>query len=319
MRQAAGGCKQFASWAFVSDNGGVDLPMPIELLHANGVIGFFLRHLPRAVLCEAQTHDDQWTWLAEWVDKNSGKRLRIGKVEMDWPDSFRKTFEAAASQKHALRRLGEVAAGAGSMSTDWYRKLGKALKNPRDLKTANRCVKKIAASILQWDKQWFKSAPPEIRKIVRQIEKKSYAADVRSRGRKIADEKWGDSNSTRTSLEFKREEKEQKIGTELTLGWLSVGDDGFPGYCFISDKVLATILGLTLPFQGLRPTSDDADNERGGKCIEDCRLEIGLKKAEIIVTGLKQLDECKWAILDKHDNAVGHFQRADSFPQKQAG
>jgi hypothetical protein len=300
---------------FVSDNGGVNLPTPIELLHANGVIGFFLRQLPRAVLDKTETKDDPWTWLAEWVDKNPGKSLRIGKVEMIWPASFRKTFEAAASQKEALRRLGEVAAGAGSISTNRHRKLGDALKND-DPKTAKRCVNKMASSILQWDKQWFKSAPPEIRKVVRRIEKKSYAADVRSRGRTKADKKWKNEDNAQSPLDFKRGTKEQKIGTELTLGWLSVGDDGFPGYCFISDKILATMLGLTLPFQGLSPTSDDADNERGGKFIEDCRLDIGLKKAEIIVTRLKKVNECKWAILDEDDNEVGYFQRAGSFPQK---
>jgi hypothetical protein len=290
----------------------MDLPTPIELLEEKGVIGQMLRHLPRTVLDKTKTKDDPWTWLAKWVKRSPGKSLRIGGFEMDWPDGFRKTFEAAASQKHALRRLGEVAAGAGSISKSGHRRLGDALKN-NDLKMARLHAKKMTVSILQYDKQWFKSAPPKIREIVRQIEKESYPADVHQLGRKKADEQW---KGTKTPLELKLETKEQKIGTELTLGWLYVENNGFPGYCFILDKILANMLGLTLPFRGLLPKPDDTDNEVGRKCIEDIRRNIGLKKAEPVVTGLKQLDDCKWAILDKDDHEVGHFYRANTFPKK---
>src|SRR6266550_6274259 len=93
---------------------------------------------------------------------------------------------------------------------------------------------------------------------------KFYANDVRRLGRKQADKKWKNTDSLKTPLKLKRDTNGEKIATALALGWLSVGD-GFPGFCFISDRILATILGLMLPLPSLMAKNDDADNQRGRK------------------------------------------------------
>jgi hypothetical protein len=197
-----------------------------------------------------------------------------------------------------------------------------------DQKTADHWVDKVAGSILQWEKgrRWLLedkveglSAPPEIREVAKQKYEAGYNADVRRLGRKKADKKWKSADNLKTPLGFKRDTNGEKIATALVLGWLSVESRGFPGFCFISDKVLATLLGLTLPLPSLLPKSDDADNQRGQKTIEDCRRDIGLVKAETLVTGLKDIGKGKWAILDEKGNEVGHFNQAKSLPPKLAG
>ena len=252
----------------------------------------------------------------------------IMRLIMDgcWPDSFRKTFEAAASQRQAILRLVEVARGGGSISQSWRLKM-QAAQMTGDQKMADHWAAKVTASILTCEKgrKWLLedkleglSAPPEIREVAKQKYEANYAADVRRLGRKKADKKWKGADNSETPLEFKLDTKGEKITTRLALGWLSAGD-GLPGYCFISDKVLATILGLTLPFQGLLPTRDDADNQRGRKTIEDCRRDIGLEKGETLVTGVKHVDGGKWALLDENGKEVGCFNQAKSFPPKLAG
>jgi hypothetical protein len=244
-----------------------------------------------------------------------------------WPDSFRKTFEAAASQRQAILRLVEITRGGGSISQSWRLKM-RAAQMSGDLKTADHWANKVAASILQMEKgrQWLLedkveslSVPPEIRDEARRRYEKSYANDVRRLGRKKADIKWKSADNLKIPLGFKRDTIGEKITTALALSWLSVEGSGFPGFCFISDKILATILGLTLPFQGLLPQNGDADNQRGRKMIEDCRRDIGLAKGETLVTGLKNVGGGKWAILDEKGKEVGHFNQAQSLPPKLAG
>jgi hypothetical protein len=371
---------------FASDNGCVKLPTPIGLLQEEGVTGEILRQLPRAALDEAETQNDPWTWLANWVQKNPVDHWCIGTPEMRdaecatleeeefkhtgigvyeaakerpdatvfqgvrkvrfnfhkddpakvimhitmagcWPDSFRKTFEAAASQRRAILRLVEVADGRGSISESW-RLLMYDSQMRGDQTTADHWADKITARILQRDKgrQWLLkdkveglSAPLETREVAGAKYEKFYAADVSHLGRTKADKKWKSADGTRTPVTFKRDTIGQKIATPLALRWMAVEDTGFPGFAFISDKALATLLGLTLPFPGLLPQPDDSDNRHGQKMIEDCRLDIGLKKAETLVVGLKQVDARKWAILDEHSRVVGYFNQADSLPQKLAG
>jgi hypothetical protein len=252
----------------------------------------------------------------------------IMRLIMDacWPDSFRRTFEAAASQRQALLRLVEVARGGGSISQSWRLKM-QAAQMAGDQKMADHWADKVTASILKCEKgrKWLLedkleglSAPPEMREVAKQKYEAGYATDVRRLGRKKADKKWKGADKSESPLEFKLATKGEKIATRLALGWLSAGD-GFPGYCFISDKVLAIILGLTLPFRGLLPATDDADNQRGRKTIEDCRRDIGLEKGEMLITRVKNVDGGKWALLDEKGKEVGYFYQAGAFPPKLAG
>src|SRR2546426_1036059 len=102
-----------------------------------------------------------------------------------WPGSFRKTFEAAASQRRAVLRLVEVAWGGGSISQSWRLKM-RAAQMRGDQKAADHWAGKITASILQWEKgrRWLLedkaeglSAPPEIRSQARQRYEKFYTND----------------------------------------------------------------------------------------------------------------------------------------------
>ncbi len=259
----------------------------------------------------------------------------IMRLVMDgcWPDKFHKTFEAAASQQQAILRLVEVGRGGGSISQSWRLKM-QAAQIRGDQKAADHWVDKVTASILHLEKgrQWLLEdkvqglrVPSEMRDEARQRYEKFYAKDVRRLGRKKADKKWKGADDT---FEFKRLTNGEKIAVTLTFGWLFVTGEkieiGFPGYCFISDEILATILGLTLPLPSLLPKTGDEKNQCGRKTIEDCRLDIGLKKGETLVTGVKKVDnsersEWEWAILDENDKEVGYFNQANSLPPKLAG
>lgn len=227
----------------------------------------------------------------------------IMRVVMDkcWPDSFRKTFIAAASQCEAELRLAEIARGGGSISQSWRLKIRAAQKNG-DRKMAGHWADKVAGSILQWEhgRQWLLhdkvkglSAPPKIREIARQKYEKFYAADVRKLGRKPADEKWKSADNLKTPIGFKRDTNSDKIAEAMTTSWLTVGNNGFPGLCFMSDELLAKLLGNTVPLPSL--LNDESD---GWKTIRTIRERIGLKKAEILFKGIEKVADKKWAILN---------------------
>ena len=213
-----------------------------------------------------------------------------------WPDSFQKTFLAAASQREAALRLAEIARGGGSISQSWRLKIRAAQKRG-DRKMADHWADKVAASILQWEtgRQWLLydkfeglSAPPAIREVAKQKYEEGYNADVRRLGKKKADEKWKGNN---TPQRFKLDTNGDKIAAAMTMEWLAVGQNGFPGLCFMSDELLAKLLGHTLPLPSLLTDS-------GLKLIVTIRQRIGLKKAEILFNGIEQVADKKWAILN---------------------
>jgi hypothetical protein len=227
----------------------------------------------------------------------------IMRVVMDgcWPDSFRKTFVAAASQCEAELRLAEIARGGGSISQSWRLKI-RAAQKIGDRKMADHWADKVAGSILQWEhgRQWLLhdkvkglSAPPKIREIARQKYEKFYAADVRKLGRKPADEKWKGADNLKSPIGFKRDTNSDKIAEAMTTSWLTVGHNGFPGLCFMSDELLAQLLGCTIPLPSLLNEVSD-----GWKTIRTIRERIGLKKAEILFNGIEKVADKKWAILD---------------------
>jgi len=224
----------------------------------------------------------------------------IMRVVMDrfWPDGFRKTFEAATSQREAELRLAEIARGGGSISQSWRLKLRAAQKSG-DRKTADHWADKVTASILQWEtgRQWLLydkveglSAPPKIREVAHQKYKKFYAADVRRLGRKKADEKWKGKITPR--YEPGANDGDFIVEAMIT-SWLTVGHNGFPGLCFMSDEVLATLLGHALPVPALY------EKDAGWKTVRTIRERIGLKKAEILFTGFEKVADKKWVLLDQ--------------------
>jgi hypothetical protein len=184
----------------------------------------------------------------------------IMRIVMDgcWPDDFRKTFEAAKSQWEAELRLAEIARGGGSISQSWRLKLLDAQKIG-DLKLAGHWGDKITGSILQWERgrQWllydnFKglSAPVAMREVAKQKYQSFYEADVRRLGRKKADDKWKNTDNL-SPVGFKRDSDSDKIAEAMTTSWLTLGHNGFPGLCFMSDELLAKLLGYTLPLPSL--------------------------------------------------------------------
>jgi len=296
----------------------VKLPTPIGLLQEKGVIGEILSQLPRRVLDETEQQNDPWSWLAAWVKKNPVEHRRIGTVGTYdaeiaalkkkgfklTGDSFRKTFEAAASQRKAFNVLTQVARGGGSVSNhDWHLKILAAEKRG-DRKAAERLTKKHLASILQtvrgrrWlleNKEKGLSAPPEMCAWARQKYQGFYDADVRRLGRGKADKKW---KGTETP-QFKLDSYGDKIVEAMTTGWLAVGHNGFPGLCFMSDELLARLLGHTLPLPSLL-------SDRGLKLIVTTRQRIGLKKAEILFTGMEKIGGGWWVLLDMHGSKTSY-------------
>ena len=223
----------------------------------------------------------------------------IMRVVMDkcWPDSFHKTFIAAASRCEAELRLAEIARGGGSISQSWRLKIRTAQKRG-DRKMAGHWADKVVASILQWEtgRQWLLydkveglSAPPAIRQVAKQKFEAGYKADVRRLGKKKADEKWKGNKTPR----FKLDTNGDKIAAVMTMEWLVVGQNGFPGLCFMSDELLAQLLGRTIPLPSL--LNNDSD---GWKTIRTIRERIGLKKAEILFNGIEKVADKKWAILN---------------------
>ena len=87
-----------------------------------------------------------------------------------WPDSFRKTFVAAASKWEAELRLAEIARGGGSISQSWRLKIRAAQKSGKQ-KMADHWADKLAASMLKWKrgkKYLLEDAPLKIREIAHQ-------------------------------------------------------------------------------------------------------------------------------------------------------
>jgi hypothetical protein len=200
---------------------------------------------------------------------------------------FRKIFHAAASQRRAIARLGEAAAGGGSISRSYRALLVKAIRSG-DKRAASHWAKKVAGSILRTKegRHWLLEdgrTPLAVREPARRQYEQLYAHDVRRLGRKKADEKWRNEQA----LDFKQQTASDKIAVQLAMGWLSL-PGGFPGYCFVSDEVTANLLGLFMPF--LKSTK--------WKLVSTIRERIGLKKATIFVTCLKPLANGDWAAKD---------------------
>ncbi len=160
-------------------------------------------------------------------------------------------------------------------------------------------TKKEAASILQTERgrQWLLdgklkswSEPPKIRKEARRLYEIFYAADDRRLGRKKADEKWKNTKTPR----FKLKNNGDYVAVAMTMEWLAFGQNVFPGLCFMSDEVLATLLGHVLPWPALY------EKNSGWKTIRTIRERIGLKKAAILFTRIEKIGEKKWAILNRH-------------------
>lgn len=245
-----------------------------------------------------------------YFHKQDAARI-VMRVVMDrcWPDSFRKTFEAAASQRTAFLRLATVARGGGSISGTWHSKFRTA-QNRGDQKTAGYFSDKELASILQTavGREWLLenkaealSAPPEMRAWAQSKYQGLYEADRRRVGRKKADEKWKSAKTPR----FKLKENGDYIAAAMTMEWLVVGHNGFPGLCFMSDSLIADLLGLGLPIPRLR-----SENIHGWKTVRTIRERIGLKKAEILFKEMEKVGDNKWAILNRR----GEKTHSISFP-----
>jgi hypothetical protein len=216
-------------------------------------------------------------------------------TDTPWPPSFRKTFIAANSQRHALRRLAETAVHAGSIYRSYRMEMRAAQKRGHQ-KAADHWANKVTAAYLRMDsgRRWLlegNRAPLLIRREARRRYECFYSADVRRPGRKKADEKW----KTAKPLRFRMVSYRDRIAEAITTGWLTVGRNGFPGLCFMSDELLAQLLGYTLPLPSLL-----SNTIRGGKCIWAIRKGIGLQQAEILFTGIEEVGKNKWAILDRH-------------------
>jgi hypothetical protein len=225
---------------------------------------------------------------------DANKRVERIIMEAHWPASFRKTLLAAASQRRALIRLGEAAGGGGSISKSYHSELREALKQG-DQRAATHWAQKVAASLLRrkHGRHWLlhdKNFPPAIREYARLLYEQFYARDVRRLGRKKANDKWRNEQE----LDVKQETASDKIAVQMTMGWLSL-PNGFPGYCFLSDDMIAKVLGLFVPFL------KSADL----KLVRTIRERIGLKKGEIIVTRLKQCANGDWAALDSGGEGWG--------------
>jgi len=264
----------------------MNLPNPGTLANEAGLIGHILRRLPPQAISEADRQSEPWEWLIE--------KAKLEK----WPDGFRKVFLAAASQRKALICLSQTARDGGSISShDWHLQIDAAMKR-KNFKAADTLTQNHLKSILQtvrgrrWlleNKEAGLTAPPEMRAWARREYDKFYTADVRRLGRVKADEKWNGTGTPR----FKMAANDgDYIAAAMANEWLVIGKNGFPGLCFMTDEVLATLLGHFLPVPALLN-----ENSHGWKTVRTIRERIGLIKAGIMFNGIEQIGVKQWAIL----------------------
>lgn len=231
---------------------------------------------------------------------DANKRLKRIIMDAGWPMSFRKTFEAASSQQKVYRTLTIISRGGGSISGTYHDKLLAANERGDREAVAHWADKQIAAILGTKDgREWLlqgktsstsPKAPDEAtREYARAKYEKFIAADARRLGRKKADDKW---KGTKIP-QFKLESNGAEIAAAMATGWLVGGRNGFPGLCFMSDEVLAQLLGHTLPLKSLQ------SSDQGWKIVRTIRERIGLKKAEILFNGIKKVGDKQWAILDR--------------------
>lgn len=249
-----------------------------------------------------------------------------GKVSMRviederWPDGFRKTFEAAVSQRKAFNVLAQRARGGGSISNhDLHLKILGAMKQG-DKATVERLTKKHLASILRttrgrrWlleNKEDGLSASREMREWAQRQYQSFCAADVSHLGRKKADEKWR--SAATPQLKVGANDGDY-IAAAMAIEWLSVGQNGFPGLCFMSDGLIAELLGRGLPIPALCD-----ENKSGWKTVSVIRERLRLKKAITLFTGMEKIDGDWWVLLDRSGNKTPYrisFLKGRPLPQK---
>jgi len=239
---------------------------------------------------------------------DANKRLKRIIMDAAWPSSFRKTFEAASSQQKAYRILTIISRGGGSISGTWHDELLAANRRGDRAAVTHWADKQIAAILSTQDgRRWLlegkissnsPKAPDEAtRKYARAKYDELYSADVRRLGRKKADKKWKGTKAPR----FRLETLGDRIAAEIAPRCLVAGRNGFPGFCFMSDELLAQLLGrrLRLPNLSSNRTPGEKVSSPGGKLIWAVRKRIGLKQAEILFTGIEQVGDDRWAIVDR--------------------
>ena len=213
--------------------------------------------VPDWLLREADRWEDPWKFLLDVPDL---------------PKDFRLLFATADSQKGALRRFSYKAQKIGSLYTSWYERLLAALKN-RDTRAQITASKKIFAGMYRVDRGRFLLAEfkrnPGFKAQIQKWIDECYARDVRRLGRRKADEK----PKRLTIADFSRKDFAcDRIAFAMTCGWLRWNKDGFPGLCFCSDEVIATLLGGMLNLRTL-----------GVGTVRKLRHRLKLKKASVLV------------------------------------
>jgi hypothetical protein len=97
----------------------------------------------------------------------------------------------------------------------------------------------------------------------------------------------------------------------MTLHYLSL-PSSFPGYCFLSDQVIAKVLGLLLPLPSLL-----SEWSAGWKFVRTIRERLGLRKAEILVRELQKLRSGDWlALAGERKIGVLRLKRHTPVPPK---
>lgn len=240
-----------------------------ELASDPGLVGCLLQELATftAPLGPALVPD----WLLREADRWKNPWEFLLGVR-DLPKDFRLLFAAADSQNGALRRFSYKAQKTGSLHTSWYDRLLAAVKN-RNAQAQNTAAKKIFAGMYRVDRGRFLLAAckrkPRIKAQIQKWIDELHARDVRRLGRREADKK--PKRLTIADL-FRKDVACDRIAFAMTTGWLRWDANGFPGLCFCSDKVIATLLGRMLNLRTL-----------GEGTVRKLRQRLKLKKASVLV------------------------------------
>jgi hypothetical protein len=248
------------------------MPALETLADGDSFVGRLLRTLPLEVIRAADMQDYPWRYL---FHDSQPKNL---------PRGWQLLFEAGHSQQIAAIHLKEILRGGATLETCWWKELGKA-NDKGDLDRADHAADKLLKSILPdpEGRQWLNDFPLEFREEAEERRQRLVqAAKERSSADKARALLEGE-GTTQLIPEV------SQLVFELIRGWLRVGAEGSPGYCFFTDAVLAKVLRGVVG----KPALTD-------KNVVRTRELLGLKKATIFVYSATMGTGGLWRFSDRN-------------------
>jgi hypothetical protein len=247
-----------------------------------GLIGIALANLPAHLRAQADQQPNPWVYL-----------LEVG-LQLGIPESELLTFRAAASQREALLRFARMVQKTGTVNSSVYDRLVAARQANRPNEQA-MLEQKIFAGMYRMDRgQWIIRAAEPHPEIHRRLILWASSAATRSARRLGAQKSEAIPNRPTIADCTRGYVASDRIAFAMATPWLRGDLCGFPGFCFCSDVVIATLLRRILNL----PTSLDV------QLIRKIRQRIGLIKARVVVLAIQPLSQNEFELRDANGKSV---------------